>query len=272
MVRRFQGRPVPRIRDLYHDVLDVTMQAQNIAPLQQRPSHVVRTDASFEEVVQHTDWWLRRNDSRPDYRYRRYREMLGEPQPPRDTNTRLAHVDIGCGAGLWSWVLLDWARDSNLAYDRIDLFGLDHSSEMINLAYLTRSRLTPTIADYPNLYYTNSVEILLSELTAHHRDPTDYAITFGHVLVQAQSDDAILNFTRVIIHALRLINGQSQCALVAVDARGRTTEFALGWSSLLSSLEQYGVGYEQVVAQHSFINNSADAKIAYLTLAGKQEV
>lgn len=270
MVRGFPRQPVPRIRDLYHGVLDMTLRAQDIEPLQQRPSHVVLADASFQEVVQHTDWWLRRNDNRPHYRYRRYREILGGPQQPRDSNTRLAHVDMGCGAGLFAWVLLDWARDSNLAYDRIDLYGLDHSPEMINLAYLMRARLTPVIIDYPTLHYTNNVEILLRELTAHHQVPADYIITFGHVLAQAHTNDAILIFARVIVHIiLELIDDQSNCAMVAVDAQRWSNEFASGWNALLTRLTWFGIRHQEITINPTSINDGNRAKIARLFPIGK---
>ena len=229
MVSQFQGQATPRVRDLYFGVLDAIMNENNIGPLPQRPSHIVRADASFTEAVQHTDWWLRRNDSIPYYRYNRYRATLGGPQPIGDSRTRLAQVDIGCGAGLWSWVLLDWATDSNLAYDRIDLYGIDHSAAMITLAIFMRDKLVSNIANYPTLHYETDAQMLLQALTQNHQQPTHYVVTLGHVLVQALADSsgpdaisAILNFTWVITHILRLQDRQSDCVLVTVDALGRS--------------------------------------------------
>ena len=101
MVHTFQGQPAPLIRDRYRGVLDQIM-AQHRIP-QREPSPVVPAGASFAEVVQNTDWFCWRNDSPPPYRYRRYREVLGHLTP---SGRRGAHVDIGCGAGLFSWVFL----------------------------------------------------------------------------------------------------------------------------------------------------------------------
>lgn len=269
MVGRFQGKPAPRIRDLFHYVLETTMRTENIAPLQQRPSHVVTTDASFEEVVQHTDWFCWRADrveSRP-YRYRRYREIFGHLQPdPSHTRKRVSHIDIGCGAGLFSWALLDWAVDSNLAYDRIDLFGLDHSPAMIALAHWIRDNLVTDIANYPELHYETIVAMLLQELTTDHREPTDYIITLGHVLAQAHDDNAILNFTRVIVHAVSLLDDQCHCALIAVDARNWREEFVAGWNLLLDSLERASVSYDQIIVPRTPINDDGRAKFAWLFL------
>ena len=109
MVNRFQGQPVPLIRDLYPAVLDSIMTQHRIP--QREPSPVVPANASFAEVVQYTDWFCYRGDTHPPYRYDRYREVVGHPTP---SGRREAHVDIGCGAGLFSWVFPDWAGGEQL--------------------------------------------------------------------------------------------------------------------------------------------------------------
>ncbi len=253
------------------------MNEYNIAPWPsgQWHDHVVGTGASFAEAVQHTDWfcrridleWGRRNGTyRPHYRYRRYREIMGDPISQRENSARLAHVDMGCGAGIFSWALLDWAADYNLAYDRIDLYGVDHSPSMIALAYFMRDRLVAAVANYPELHYETDVQMLSQALIENHQEPTDYMITFGHVLVQALTEStgpdaisAMLNFTSVIVHILRSQDRQSNCDLVAIDARGRSEEFSRGWWALLSNLALAGVRYETIV-------ESGDAKVVRLSL------
>ncbi len=267
MVSQFQGQAAPRIRDLYFGVLDAIMNEHHVEPLLFRPSLIVSAHASFPEVVQHTDWWLRRNDRIPHYRYNRYRATCGDPQPTGDRRYRLAHVDVGCGAGLWSWVLLDWAADANLAYNLIDLYGIDHSPAMITLANFMRDGFVATVANYPELHYETNVQMLLQALIENHQEPTDYMITFGHVLVQALAEStgpdaisAMLNFTSVIVHILRSQDRQSNCVLAAIDARGRSNEFSWGWQALLSNLALAGVRYENIV-------DANDAKVARLSLA-----
>lgn len=237
-LRRLRERPL-LIRDRYRGVLNGIMAHHNILPSQRRPDHVVPANASFTEVVQNADWYCWRGDSEPPYRYRRYREVLEYLGMP---DGRVSHVDMGCGAGLFSWAFLDWARESNVAYDRVDLYGLDHSPEMINLAQQMRDALAPYIGGYPNLHYTHNVNTLLQTLTDGHSADIDYLVTFGHVLVQAQTNDAILNFTRVIAHIVGLLDAQSDCILIAVDARGRPNELTLGWNSLLRNLTDTASG------------------------------
>ena len=265
MVGGFQGQQTPLIRDHYLATLDAIMAENGIE--RGDPGYMIPPDADFETVVRYTDWYCRGNvHANPHYRYRRYREVVGLPVP---TGRREALVDIGCGAGMFSWAFLDWAAESDVTYDRIDLYGLDHSPQMINLAHLVRGGLVQHIDDYPVLRYTHDVDTLLQELYVHYRGDTDYTITFGHVLVQAQTPDAILDFTRVISQVLRSIDYQSNCMLMAVDARRQPTAFARGWDALLNSLARVGVAHELGTVPFTAVNDPGCAKIARLFPAGR---
>lgn len=260
MVHRTQRRPTLLIRDCYFGVLDAVMREHNIRLSEPRPDPTVTATATLADVVRYTDWYYRGGDSQPHYRYHRYRGVLDTMQP---AGKREAHVDIGCGAGLFSWAFLDWAREKGLDYDRIDLYGLDHSQAMINLAGRMRVGLLPDVPDYPELRYTNSVAAILRDLRTRHRAGTDYTVTFGHILVQAPG--AIPNFARIIAYILRLQDAQSSCALMAVDARGASLLLAQSWSALLNSLTKLGIQHKQAAVPASEINSNNDAKIAWLS-------
>lgn len=253
--------PQARIRDLYQGAIRRIMAEHNIEPVQ-NPSHIVGAETGFDEVVRHAHWYVDLGDTRQHYRYRRYLEILGRVKPGR----RIAQIDIGCGAGLFSWAFLDWARANGLTYDRIDLYGLDHSPEMINLAQQVRAKLILVMPDYPVLRYAPDVETLVSELNAHHQESTDYIITFGHVLVQAHSSRDIWNFMEVIFAAqtLGVSDTYPKCALVAVDARNRSAELREGWDSLLNGLVEVGIGHRIISVPTTPINDNNRAKIAEL--------
>ena len=255
----------PYISGHYRDAIGQIMSESNIAPAQ-NPSHIVQAEASFTEVVQHTYRYLAdpRNRNR-HYRYDRYRELLGCIKP---SGSREAHVDIGSGAGLFSWAFLDWAKENGLSYDNVVLYGLDHSEEMINLAHLVRDRLMPNIANYPDLHYTHDVSVLLRQLTDNRCEATDYTVTFGHVLAQAHSSRDILNFTRVIVHILRLLDAQSKCFVIAVDARNWYSEFTSGWDLLLKSLERSAIGQKPYPVQETYRNDANRAKFVELYAIG----
>ena len=261
-MHRFQGQPAPLIRDRYRGVLDQIMARHRIPVPARLPSPVVSANASFAEVVQNTDWFCWRYDRPPQqpYRYRRYREVLGHMTP---SGQRGAHVDIGCGAGLFSWVFLDWDLENNLPYDRIDLYGLDHSRAMIRLAQQMRRGLIPSIPNYPALRYAHSVNTLLQALSQHHSAGTDYAITFGHVLVQAP--EAIPDFARVVDHVVELLDAQSTCVMLAVDALNASDKFAQRWDELLDRLSALGIQHQPQRVRQTWINDDRRAKIAWLT-------
>lgn len=267
MVNPVHQRPA-RIRDLYQDVIRQIMAEHNIEPIQS-PSHIVEADAGFDEVVRHTHWYVHRNDTQPHYRYRRYLEALGLEALGRvKPGRRIAQIDIGCGAGLFSWAFLDWAKENGLTCDRIDLYGLDHSPEMVNLAQQVRAKLIPVIPDYPILRYAHDAEILVSELKAHHRESTDYIVTFGHVLVQAHSPRDIGNFVEVIFETqtLGVPGTHPKCALLAVDAStgNWSAELAEGWDLLLNDLAEVGIGHRIISVPTTQINDNNRAKIALL--------
>ena len=265
-----QGEQTPLIRDLYVPVLRRIMDEHRIAYPVAPPGHVVEVSASFDEVVRNTAWYCWLADERPHYRYRRYLEVLRRIRlPPGDY--RVVHLDIGCGAGLFSWAFLDWARNSHVACERVALYGFDHSPEMTNLAYQMRNRLTQSVPDYPDLRYACDAETLLHDLTQAHQNGTIYIITFGHVLVQAKGSDDIARFVRIISDTLRLGAG-SHGVLVAVDAKGWPTPFAHGWGALLASLTAAGIDQKRFSVARTSINDDDRAKVAVLTPAGKQEV
>ena len=261
MVCGLQQQLVPLIRDCYIDVLNKVMDEHNIPPRSERLDPVIPADVSFRIAVRYTDSYCGRRGQQ-HYRYQRYREVLRHKQAPKP---RQAHVDIGCGAGLFSWVFLDWAKENNLAYGHIDLYGLDHSPEMIRLAQRMRVGLMPNIANYPELHYTHNISTLLQELNARHSPATDYTVTFGHVLVQAPH--AIPDFARVIVHIMGLLDTQSNCVVMAVDALNASNQFAGNWNELLESLGRFGIQHKQITVRQTYINDSNRAKIAWLSRA-----
>ena len=253
-------QPNNYIRDLYYQgVIRQIMEERGIDP--DHRGYVVEADAGFTEVIQHTNWYLDRGDQEQYYRYRRYREVL-ELIPIG--GCRLVHVDIGCGAGLFSWVLLDLAREKGITLDRVDLYGLDHSPEMLNLAQAVRGRLIHHIADYPALHYVHNVDDLLRELNGQHLADTDCIVTFGHVLVQANTPQNQQDFTLILVHIRGLLNAQCNCFAVAVDALNHPEEFAEGWQALLNGMGRAGIGHQLIPVPGTRINDNNRAKIARL--------
>ena len=243
------------------------MRENDVGPLYQ-PGHVVSKDAGFKEVLQYTDFYVGKgNDTQPNaqphYRYRRYQELLSCVEP---SGQREAHVDLGCGSGLFSWVFIDWATEKGFELEHVDLYGLDHSLAMICLAREIRTRLLQHIPSYPELHYSHKLKRLLRRLRDNHQRGTDYTITFGHVLAQSHAADDVNGFARVIVDILKLTDARSNCMMLAVDARSAGVPFTEGWSSLLESLETAKIEYDEQEVPTTVINDGECAKMASLCL------
>ena len=252
------------LKDHYQPVLNEIVDEHGVQRVEW-PGHVVPAGTEWVEVVQHTEWYVGGSgDSRPHYRYRRYEAVIGGFTPGQG---REALVDLGCGAGLFSWVFLDWAARRGVGRDRLDLYGFDHSPAMLQLALEARQRLLQYVPDYPALHCSDNVDSLCGQLTKNHRENTEYIITLGHVLVQAHTPDAIQSFTQVIAHVLRLIEPGRNCAVIAVDADGERDAFAEGWTALLGSLAAVNIHHEEIPIASTAINDNGRAKRAWLTLA-----
>lgn len=270
-------QPSPRIRSHYRGAMREIMSDYEIGEPLQRPSHEVLAYTDFREVVQNTAWYLVGVDEdeiqsttplyrHPHYRYDRYIEALRDLDPLRPNKHigtgRVAHIDIGCGSGLFSWVFLDWAIENGVGYDRIKLYGYDHNSEMIHLAVEVRNRLMEIIPNYPSLHYDYDIDTFRRRLLMTHHPDTDYIVTFGYVLAQTYiwSRSSIEDFARVIGTISELRSDEPICELIAVDSTGRQhrNDSIASWKLLLDYLrEQHNLDAWQ--------NNQGDSMYAVIT-------
>lgn len=233
------------VKQYYHQAIYDIMANHGISRMKRH--YALPIDADFNHVVQYTEYHVGYQTrveeygpqrAVPHYRYDSYSPVLNHR---RASERRQAHVDIGCGAGVFSWAFLDWATANGVGYDRVDLYGQDRCQAMVDLAQEMRDRLAQNIDDYPDLYYSSDVEILLRQLTEHHRDGTDYIITFGHVIVQSHTPKDIQTFTRIISHIIGLMDQQYNCDLIVVDATGQSGTFTVALDLLRADLEQAGI-------------------------------
>ncbi len=233
------------VKSRYHKAIYDIMERKKILP--NRRDHEIPATAGFSEVMQYTEWHIgyksRQREfqgqyTNPHYRYERYRPIMNKRSA---TDNCQVHIDVGCGAGVFSWVFLDWATSKQIGFNRVELYGLDHSNAMIDLAFLLRNELAREIEDYPELNYVSDTEILLQNLETHNSEGTDYTITFGHVLVQAHDPEDIKIFSSIINRAVELTGSKSKCVLAAVDAHKQSAQFSVGWELLLKELQSYGI-------------------------------
>ena len=208
-----------------------------------KASHFILPESTFTEVVQYT------NNFCDSDRWKIYKNALNFYMKPKliPANYRIAHIDIGCGPGLFSWVLLDWAQEHGIEPDRLGLYGYDYNKEMVRLAEMIHSKLDAISDDYPNSYYHYDSEQFLQRLTDDYNANTDYIITFGYVLAANHYESDIECFTEILRHILGMRSGDSKCFLLASDATSISKgDFSCGWGKLLHSLEASGIEHKPV--------------------------
>ena len=189
------------IRGHYQEVIGAIADARGIKREVVPPSYDISRQSTLERVLQYTEYYAgggreaRWAGGNPHYRYDRYRGALARIDLPTiDSRRRLAHVDIGCGAGLFAWALLDWALGRGIRYSNISLYGYDYSKEMVRLARMMRTRLAQYVSSYPVSRYSSDPNRLLRNLASNHQSGTVYLITFGYVLAGNQYDSDIASF------------------------------------------------------------------------------
>lgn len=234
------------IRDIYVPAIRGIMAEKGIEAATTQPQYEVSANASLLDAVQYTDWYLTTTGNEAEhYRFDRYFNAIDLALGNRDG--RWIHVDIGCGAGPFSWAFVDWATKHGIASADLSLYGYDPSQEMIRLAWMLRAKLRTATPDYPNLRYESNYDSFVRRL-ANIRSQASCLITLGHVLAGNHDSEDIRSFTRIIERVTALTDYVSKVWLLASDATsGRhRNSFENGWRTLLSALQSSGVRHRSV--------------------------
>ena len=196
------------IRDRYVGVID--RMASRFG--RESGDHVIPRDATLARCIDYSARYLYERDTVEHYRYKRYmqalEDLLRDYGDHRKTST-IAHVDVGCGPGLFSWVVHDYFRHRE-PRTGIELHAYDHSPTMVELAGLIWREFETGVY----LDATSDLDELISQVM-QGGPPADVIVSFGHVLVQtSDQEDAIDRFADVL-SCIQLYSN----LVVAVDAQ-----------------------------------------------------
>lgn len=210
---------------------------------EQPSSHVIPANISLEEAIGYTRRYVIESLFKTrHYRYGRYRNALDKVLKERlhfsPTNRRVVNLDLGCGPGLFSWVVRDYMLEKyGRSDDDIRLIGYDYAKNMIRLANLFKEYLPMEF----NLDGYSEVNEIKSVLKSADFSGCDVIVTFGHVLVQTKGKhDAVSDFCNIICSLFPA----NCCVLVAVDAISRPLAFRDAWKNLRTALQENGVNME----------------------------
>ena len=176
--------------------------------------HVIPRNATLPRCIDYAVSYFHEGDTQEHYRYDRYvlalEDLLQYYGDHRKTPA-VVHVDIGCGPGLFSWVVHDFFKYQEQGTE-LKLHAYDKSPNMVRLAGVMWREFKTDVC----LLATSDLEELISQVMQSGL-PADVIVSFGHVLAQTSDrDDAIDSFAEI----LAAIRPKSNL-IVAVDAQNR---------------------------------------------------
>ena len=215
-IRRLKENLEPfLIRSHYKEAFEEIVRQHGEIPYS---SYKIPRDIFLKEAIGYTnsqiivDRFVKKSHFRYDY----YRDELKQALKQLDfrPEKKIVHLDLGCGPGLFSWVMQDYfMRDYIEEYGMIDsglkLIGYDHAPNMIKLAHLFRDHLP---MEFNLKGYSDVADIISSENFSN----CDVIVTLGYVLIQTKGNlNAMNNFSEIVQSLLKPSNS---CILIAVDA------------------------------------------------------
>lgn len=221
------------IREKYIDVVEKLAEKEPTGGRPTRSDYRISADAGRGECLHYTLEYVVRHTT-PHYRYDRYRNALRQALRMNASRTGnrgpFRHVDLGCGPGLFTWVVRDVLRGKR---SDVEFYGYDHSSEMIRLAGEIWNQLGESVS----VSWHDNKDELLSAAVAGGGARRPCLVTFGHVLAQTHDQhEAIRRFARVIFRL-----SAASCLMIAVDAKRAVANFRKGCDRLMQPLLAHGV-------------------------------
>ena len=230
------------IRDNYVSVFDAIAQHCGIEP----STAQIGPHDSLQKTIGYTRQFVVEQTT-PHFRYRYYHDALSDALTKLGfdpANRRIVHLDIGCGPGVFSWVIYDhMASQATRDPGHVDYYGYDHSAAMIQLAHLFLERFP---VQYKFHGYSDLTEISRA-LADEDFSNCDVVVTFGYALVQVRDNPAALGDFATLIAC---VFPSHSCIMVAADAHndGATRRaFKDQYGALRTALSAVGVALEEPV-------------------------
>ena len=181
---------------------------------------MIRNDATMLECKKYAMYYMvGRKTSYAHYRYDRYYCFVEEVMKYYDAGTSVFHLDLGCGPGLFTWVIRDYFR--TCASVGINSHGYDHAPSMVELALKIWKRLN--VEEEYKCYH--NVEKVISAGKKASLSSDLVIVTFGHVLIQTSDNKIALDtFARIIATVTESV----KCIIIASDAHSGDQDASFG--------------------------------------------
>ena len=234
------------IKEAYVSAIREVMADRGVEGAETQPSPAVPYGASLADALQYTDWYATdRGNEEEHYRFRRYYNAIEKSL--RETGDKWAHIDVGCGAGLFWWAFLDWAAMRGIERSCITLYGYDACPSMIQLAWMLWHRLCDAAPDHSKFQYNPAIDAFIRKLAGGPID-ANCLITFGYVLAGNHRDDDIGVFQRIAATTVNSVLPGRSVYLLASDATSgkHLGQFEEGWRKLLAALQAGGARAQEL--------------------------
>ena len=230
------------IRDNYVSAFNAIAQHCGI----ERSTAKIGPHDSLQKTIGYTRKYVVKQ-TMPHFRYEYYHDALSRALTELGfdpANRRVVHLDIGCGPGVFSWVMYDhMASQVTRNPGQVDYYGYDYSAAMIQLAQRFLGRF-PVRYEFHG--FSDFVEISRA-LAGEDFSNFDVVVTFGYALVQVRDNaDALGDFATLIA----CVFPSHSCIMVAADAHndGATRRaFKNQCGALRTALSAVGVALEEPV-------------------------
>jgi len=147
-------------------------------------------------------------------RYDYYNEKIGKALTMFgiDQAKKTIHLDLGCGPGLFSWVIQDYMhKHYRKKPGDLEFIGYDHAQEMIHLANLFQEYL-PVNYKFDGYFKVDEIRNMLN---SRNFSDCSCIVTLGYVLIQIKDNrEALQDFVQII----QDLFPAKSCILLAVDA------------------------------------------------------
>ena len=206
----------------------------------------IDSNVSLKKAIGYTGRYVVRHE-RPHFRYDYYREVLCKAM--RDlhydpVNRTILCMDLGCGPGLFSWVVQDYMSDLSVEEGNVEIAGYDHAKSMIQLSNIFHDYFRDGRSTRYGWHGCSKVGRLQRALMLRNFSNYDIIVTFGHVLIQIKND---LRAMRELSGIIWSLSPFKSCTVIAADAYfsdGRRQAFRDSCERLWRALQEPGMSSE----------------------------
>lgn len=197
---------------------------------------MIRNDATMLECKKYAMYYMVGGKrSYAHYRYDRYYKLFEQVMTGRSVGESVYHLDLGCGPGLFTWVVRDYFHLHAVADVRFN--GYDHAPNMIKIARKIWKRLN--VEEKYKCYH--DVKKVIAAGKQASLSSGFVIVTFGHVLIQTRDNKTAQDtFARIVA----TVAESAKCIIIASDAHSGDND---------DSFREACRDLKMAIARHEFV-------------------